>query len=488
MANITKYTTQSINITASNIKNADHFKGLLIKSNDTALVPFTGYYPREASAAAVQVNAGKTVSGSSAKTVTLELGAYFVGASNSTTIGTYPSQTIEVRQHNTISAVATKELWVGDSNTITWTDTSNAYTKTANISLSNGSLSSSSLTGKTSGAASVNATTSGLSDSVSSASCVVTVKSTDPVQKQATATWKIKNPINTITPSKDTLAVNAGTNTNTGSPTEGTHGHVSLSAKASNSNGFKIYTDSIRFAGTGGLTVNGSSSVTVASGSSISVAPDGVISAGTSKNVTLTAADGANKAGSKTVTVTISVPTFASRSMNIGESWTADVSSKASGTSVTKVELFSTATGTSAATNASVSSNKIITAKSQGTVYPRFTMSDGAVFRGGTISIAAAINVQILKKDKSSVAADANYGDTLFVKITGGKSGEKFTLRTSDGTLSKTSNVTTNDYVVLTLPKSGRSTISVTVTATPSSGGSADTTSVSVQNITFALA
>lgn len=488
MANITKYTSQSVTITASNIKNTAHFKGIIVNSSDSNLVPFTGYY-LGASSKTVTIKSSISDSSTSSKIVTLDLGGYFYGASNSYTVGEYANQTIEVRQHNTISNVTARSIWVGDSNTITWSDTQNAYQKTAEITLSNGSLISAagSLSSVTSGAGRVTATTEGLSASTSSVTTIVTVKSKDPIHKSATATWTIKNPVNTITPSKTSIQVNAGTNTNTSAKTEGTHGHVSLSAKASNTNGFDVFSDNIKFAAGSHLQVNNTTSATVASGTNVTITPDGVITSGTSGTVTLTAVDGANKVSAKTVNVLITVPTFASKSLNVGEKWTADVSSKASGTSVTKIELFSTSTGTSSTSVATVSSNKIVTAVSQGTVYPRFTLSDGAVFRGGTISIAAALTVQILKRDKSSVAADANFGDTLFVKVTGGKSGETFNLSTSGGTLNKTTKVTTSDYVVLTLPKSGSGTETVTVTASPASGGSNKTTSVSVQNITFAL-
>lgn len=487
MADITKYTSQSISVSTSNIKNTSHFKGIIVNTNDNTLIPFTGYYMGNTSASAKI--ADFISKSATSKNVTIDFGAYFYGASYTYTIGEYPSKTVEVRQHNTISSVTSRSIWVGDSNTINWIDTTNAFDKTAEVRLSNGSLSAQgSLSSVVSGAGKVTATTEGLSPSTSSSvTTTVTVISNDPIHKAASATWTIKNPVNTITPSTTALTVNAGTNTNTGRATEGTHGHVSLSAKASNTNGFKVYNDQIKFAAGVNLQVNNTSSVTVSSGTNVTITPDGVISSGSSKTITLTAADGANKVSAKTVNVTISVPTFASRSMNIGESWTADVSSKAPGTSVTKVELFSSSTGTNAAGIATVSNNKTIQATAQGTVYPRFTLSDGAVFRGGTISIAAAVNVQIFKNDKSTVAADANFGDTLFVKVSGGKSGEKFNLSSSDGRLSKTSNVTTSDYVVLTLPKSGSKTETVTVMATPSSGGSADTTSVSVQNITFTL-
>lgn len=489
MANITKYTSQSVTITASNIKNNSHFHGMIVNSSDSGLVPFVGYYS-DSSKSAATVTIGSSISNSSqsSKTVTLDLGAMFYGASNSYTVGEYPNQTIEVRQNNNISNVTSRSIWVGDSNTVNWTDTSNAFSKTAEVLLSNGSLSAQgSLSSVASGAGIVTATTQGLSTSTASVTTVVTVRSNDPIHKSASATWTIKNPVNTITPSKTSISVNAGTNTNTSSKTEGTHGHVSLSAIASNTNGFDVYSDKIKFAAGSHLQVNNATSATVASGTNVTIKPDGVISSGTSGTITLTAADGANKVSAKTINVTISVPTFASRSMNIGETWIADVSSKASGTSVTKIELFSTSTSTSSTAIATVSENKKVTAVSQGTVYPRFTLSDGAVFRGGTINIAAALTVQILKKDKSSVAADANFGDTLYVKVTGGKSGEKFNLSTSGGTLSKTTKVTTSDYVVLTLPKSGSKTTSVTVTASPASGGSSKTASVSVQNITFKL-
>lgn len=473
--NITKWTGASVTLTLGNIRNSSHFQDM-------------GYKADKANPLGIGTNFtyvhGSTkdfsiadLSGVSSATYTFTGQAAFIGAKGSYTYsGGVPAlnNDLEIRQTNTIATVAAGTGWVGDSLAVSYTDTTNAYDHKSTITAGAGaSISSSTITftdtdvnfGST-GSATFNVTVTPADDSTVSAA-----------SRAKSATWTVKNPVNTITFDKQTVYLNVG------SGAGDTPGHVSVTPTLTNTNNQTVYNNKYSVTSTSGEMTLSGSSTSVTSGVSFDITG---INGVTGSHSAVVTADDRNTI-SENVIVVSSIPAFTTASINVGETLALDMSNLAKDTSVTKIDSSDT-------TKATIT-DKAVTGVAAGTTNLTWHTSDGAIIKVGTIIVAAAITITLVKKDWESACSDANYGDTIGVIISGGTEGTTFTLSTTFGTLSATTGVKAGDHVVLSLPASPSASDATTafkITATPAAGAAVtttfgDTISTFAQEVTLTL-
>ena len=183
MANVIKYTGETIKASLGNLSDGHHLEFIHVKasSNDivglttTEFKKFTGY-----ATSSLSIN---TLSSASSNTVTITAYPQW----NNSYSGASCTNTVEIRQATTFTKTKNTELWVGGTAEISYTLTYNPYDKGVGISVLEGAVSASSkpataethsltVTAKKSGTSSVSFTPNTPKGEASKGSTTVTVR------------------------------------------------------------------------------------------------------------------------------------------------------------------------------------------------------------------------------------------------------------------------------------------------------------------------
>lgn len=135
MADIIKYTTQSLSGTVGTLQTGNHFSYASFGSNADAVLKWKITNAGNGVTTYTQTLPSSITAITGTYTATVNTYAYF--AYNSTyTVSNVATKTVEIRQHNEpVVSASSNAIWVGETDTITYTVTSNAFNKGVTVSV-----------------------------------------------------------------------------------------------------------------------------------------------------------------------------------------------------------------------------------------------------------------------------------------------------------------------------------------------------------------
>lgn len=531
-----------LSLKIGNICNTSHFVGHDLQfltylggqyyKNENLYIPFKGvktdnYYSLTTTTASVELldtesNGWIELNDStiSSAYTYMSTAAYFAGANG---IVSYSDTHIsdnnyEIRQTNSLSYVdLTRSVLWTESDTledtytlVNFTSLSNAYNKTATTTVT-GSAFTVDATKKVTGEGKITAIAnySGFSENSGSQKFDYTVAASDGaeyitytskytrsetqaegIELRNTATDVTFNDSSSVEPI-DTIYINTGNHTNDES------GSVDVLSYVTNTTNNKtVYMPTSVWSITEGSTLLVSSIVgdhESGSTTTISAISGTGAQSGTSK-IHAVSKDGKLSKACTDLTVVVGTPSFSGANVNVGETKSINASGLAGNSQDT---IHTTITNIEALTDDIIEITKdsagqfIIKGLASGagqTTETKWTTSDGAILYLGTITVAAAITITFWKKNTTDQTSDMNWGDSVYVQVTGGHGDE--TVTSDIGFITSVTKPAgkTGNWYTLSAPTGDQATAAtkINVTASPEAGDPVST-SIDIKHISLTL-